>query len=390
MKALFIHDHPFIKDKNTGILYTSGNLNSEIWDRYLKHFDSVTVIGRCKLSADTSRFHTAEKEGVTFKLFTDVSGGADYFKKRASIEEKLRKEIDNHDVIIMRFPATISIFAADYCIKKNIKYIAEVVGCSWDANWNYGGIGTKIIAPYSYFKMKKAVKYASAAIYVTEKFLQGRYPSQASVTASASNVIIKEIKEDALPKRMQKIEHEADTINLGVIGNIAVRYKGYDVLLKAINSLPAKFKERIRLYVVGGGDAGYLNKLVKDSNLENQVIIKGKLKAGQEIFDFLDTLDVYVHPSRQEGLPRVVIEAMSRACPVLASDVAGTPELINSLCVHKSGDYRKLANDIIRMSSDTRLKKEMAQENFNKSKEYIFSTLEARREEFFKSFKASL
>ncbi|WP_187444040.1 glycosyltransferase family 4 protein [Sphingobacterium phlebotomi] len=388
-KALFIHDHPFIKDKATGLLYTSGNLNSVLWERYLKHFDSVTVMGRCKTEEDVSRYHPAEREKVTFNLFTDVSGGADYFKKRKKIEKQLIAEIKKHDVIIMRFPATISVFAAEYCIKKNIKYVGEVVGCSWDANWNYGGLAPKIMSPYSYLKMKKAVKHASAAIYVTEAFLQNRYPTSASIIAHASNVIIPEVEAEALPKRIFKIDHSqsSDIIKLGIIGNIAVRYKGYDVLLKAVSALPARVREQIRLDFVGGGDPTYLKGLIDHYQVEKQTTIRGKLKAGKEIFDFLDNLDLYVHPSKQEGLPRVVIEAMSRACPILASSVAGTPELLPIDFLHRPGDAKKLCQDILRVTQDTALRKKMAATNFERSNKYVFSVLERRREEFFKEVK---
>lgn len=385
MKVLFIHDHPFIKDKNTGILYTSGNLNSTLWERYLKHFESVTVIGRCKTEEDTSRYQLAEKEGVTFDLFTNVSGGADYFKKRKYIEEKLIQEINRHDIIIMRFPATISVFAADYCIKNNIKYVAEVVGCSWDANWNYGGLGPKLLAPYSFYKMKKAVKNAAATIYVTEYFLQKRYPSKAQVKANASNVILTEIEDDALPKRLQKIENTSkdDIIKIGIIGNISVKYKGYDVLLKSLVNLPDKFRNRIQLEIVGGGNPSYLQQLISQFQLEKQTQIKGKLKAGREIFDFLDSLDLYIHPSKQEGLPRVVIEAMSRACPILASSVAGTPELLENNFLHAPGDDKTLTKQMQMIFDNHDQQKEMANQNFSKSKAYLFSTLEKRRELFF-------
>lgn len=391
MKALFIHDHPFIQDKATEALYTSGNLNSALWERYLKHFDSVTVIGRCKTEEDISRYHPAEKEGVTFNLFTDVVGGADYFKKRKKIEDRLIEEINRHDIIIMRFPATISVFAAEYCIKNNIKYVAEVVGCSWDANWNYGGLAPKLIAPYSYLKMKKAVRHAAAAIYVTEVFLQKRYPTQAGIIAHASNVIVPGVKEEALPARLKKIDNseKSDTIQLGIIGNIAVRYKGYDVLLKAVSELPTSIRNRVKLDFVGGGDPSYLNSLINQYQMKSQTRIRGKLKAGQEIFDFLDSLDLYVHPSKQEGLPRVVIEAMSRACPVVASSVAGTPELLPAEFLHQPGDAKKLHHDILTVIQDVSRQKEMAKVNFEKSKAYVFAVLETRREEFFNRVKTS-
>ena len=391
MQALFIHDHPFIKNKATNVLYTSGNLNSALWERYLKHFDTVTVIGRCKMEEDTSRYHPAEKEGVTFNLFTDVAGGVDYFKKRKQIESCLIEEIDRHDIIIMRFPATISVFAAEYCMKNNINYVAEVVGCSWDANWNYGGLAPKLIAPYSYLKMKKAVKHAVAAIYVTEIFLQKRYPTQASIMAHASNVIVPEVQEEALPARLKKIENSENLaiIKLGIIGNIAVRYKGYDVLLKAVSELPTSIRNRVKLDFVGGGDPSYLSSLINQYQMGAQTTIRGKLKAGQEIFDFLDSLDLYVHPSKQEGLPRVVIEAMSRACPVVASSVAGTPELLPAEFLHQPGDAKKLRQDILKVIQDVSRQKEMAKANFEKSKAYVFTVLEARREEFFKQVKSS-
>lgn len=387
MKALFIHDHPFIRNKDTNVLYTSGNLNSVLWNRYLKHFDELTVIGRLKIEDDTSRFNRAEADKVTFNLFNDVCGGADYFKKRKKIEKKLKKEINQHYVVIMRFPATISIFAAQYCNKNNIPYVAEVVGCSWDGNWNYGGLAPKIVAPYSFFQMKKAVKNASAAIYVTKDFLQKRYPSNTEIKANASNVILNEVDDSILSTRISKISQmKMDGFHLGIIGNLSVKYKGYDVLLKAVDKLPNPLKKQITISFVGGGDQTYLRSLINSYGLHNQTVIVGKLKSGAEIFNFIDTLDLYVHPSKQEGLPRVVIEAMSRACPVLASSVAGTPELISKSCIHKPGDSIKLSNDISNLLLDKEELKQLAKINIESSKNYLFKNLEKVREDFFKKY----
>lgn len=387
MKALFIHDHPFIKNTKTSELYTSGNLNSELWDRYLRHFDSVTVIGRQKLSKDTSRYNRAEKEKVIFDLFDDVSGGVDYFTKRSKIEKKLIEQIKVHDIIIMRFPATISIFAAQYCKKNNIPYVAEIVGCSWDANWNYGGLAPKVIAPYSYLQMKKAAKEAIAAIYVTRFFLQKRYPCNSGIKEAASNVILKEIVLEALPNRLIKIKEKSNTFHVGIIGNIAVKYKGYDVLLEAVSNLPKDVIAKTKISFVGGGDPTYLKSLIEKYKLVSNSVIVGKLKAGKEVFNFLDTLDLYIHPSKQEGLPRVVIEAMSRACPVLASGVAGTPELIDNKYIHTPGDAKKLTKDIEKLLGNKDELLKMAKDNFENSKQYLFSTLEARRDSFFESIK---
>jgi glycosyltransferase involved in cell wall biosynthesis len=321
-------------------------------------------------------------------LFDDVKGGADYFMKRRKIEKKLKEGIYNHDIIIIRFPATISIFAASICNRSNIPYVAEVVGCSWDANWNYGGLAPRLIAPYSYFNMKKVVKKAFASIYVTKEFLQKRYPTSAKINNYASNVILKEIDDHALSNRLTKIKgYPIKKYRIGIIGNIAVQYKGYDVLLAAVNKLPIEIKDKIKVSFVGGGDPSYLKSIITKFNLNDQCEIVGKLKAGKEIFNFLDDIDLYIHPSKQEGLPRVVIEAMSRACPVLASATAGTPELIDFPFIHTPGDIIKLSNDIQKLLKGTYNLLEIAKTNFETSKSYKFSSLERRRYDFFNQVK---
>src|SRR5690606_13816892 len=113
----------------------------------------------------------------------------------------------------------------------------------------------------------------------------------------------------ALPNRLLRIDNfKTNAINVGIIGNIAVRYKGYDVLLKAISNLPDNIKNSVKIQFVGGGDPSYLKSLIERYQVTKHVTIRGKLKAGKEIFDFIDNLDIYIHPSKQEGLPRVVIE----------------------------------------------------------------------------------
>ena len=52
---------------------------------------------------------------------------------------------------------------------------------------------------------------------------------------------------------------------------------------------------------------------------------------------------VYIQPSRIEGLPRALIEAMSRGCACVGSSVGGIPELLNNQYIHEVNDYNSLA-----------------------------------------------
>ncbi|MDR2527009.1 MAG: hypothetical protein LBC92_04000, partial [Rickettsiales bacterium] len=70
MNALFIHDHIFYTIN--GNHYSQGGLPSTIWSRYLKHFDSLTVIARGKKAADNTGLVLSSAENVEFNLFYSV------------------------------------------------------------------------------------------------------------------------------------------------------------------------------------------------------------------------------------------------------------------------------------------------------------------------------
>jgi glycosyltransferase involved in cell wall biosynthesis len=72
----------------------------------------------------------------------------------------------------------------------------------------------------------------------------------------------------------------------------------------------------------------------------------------EELRGLMDRADVFVHPSRTEGLPRVVLEAMARGLPVVATAVGGVPEIVEEefLCVPE--DSEGLADSIASLLRD--------------------------------------
>jgi glycosyltransferase involved in cell wall biosynthesis len=144
------------------------------------------------------------------------------------------------------------------------------------------------------------------------------------------------------------------------------------------------------LYIAGNGDGNNIRRLLDKYDLNNHVKILGPLKSGEEVFKFLDSLNIYLHPSLTEGLPRGLIEAMSRACPALASSVGGIPELLDEKYLHQPGDYKELSKQIENYSIDKEKLLLMANENFIKTKEYTNSKLNKRRSKFFKNFRDSI
>ncbi len=105
--------------------------------------------------------------------------------------------------------------------------------------------------------------------------------------------------------------------------------KGLDVLCKAVALLKrqGKWNEKACLYIVGQpeADKAALGKLVTELCIENDVRMIGISNA---VSDYLTSADIYVQPSRSEGLPLALMEATSSSLPVVATRVGGIPEIV--------------------------------------------------------------
>ena len=97
-------------------------------------------------------------------------------------------------------------------------------------------------------------------------------------------------------------------------------------------------------------------------------------------------LDLYVQPSLHEGLPRALIEAMSRGLPALASSCGGIPELLPPECLHRPGDDKALAKQLARMVQTPAWRMQQAERNFREARNYYRDRLESQRDAFWGRF----
>ncbi|MBA4744724.1 glycosyltransferase [Muricauda sp. TY007] len=103
--------------------------------------------------------------------------------------------------------------------------------------------------------------------------------------------------------------------------------KGFDSLLKIAAPLLHKHKEWT-LTIAGNGDEGMyaLTNLSKELNIENQVILPGFC---EDIQDLMQGSQIFILPSKFEGLPMVLMEALSNGMACVAYDcISGPRELI--------------------------------------------------------------
>jgi colanic acid/amylovoran biosynthesis glycosyltransferase len=108
------------------------------------------------------------------------------------------------------------------------------------------------------------------------------------------------------------------------------KYKGYDYLLRAAGQLRGR-SVQFEIEIIGhGSQADSLRRLVDELGITDIVRFKGQLPFDQ-VRAAMSKASVLVHPSSGLGdaVPTVIKEAMATGLPVIASDVAGIPELLD-------------------------------------------------------------
>lgn len=385
--GVFSFDGPMYKDIDG--VYCNTTITDQMLERYFHVVDKLIVIIRTyKLNkkyseAGLNKVLMQNCEVIELPNFSSVSG---FLIEKPRFTKLIEDCIDRADLIFVRLPSVTSNIVVEIAINKKRKYLAEIGGCSWDAYWNHSLVG-KFIAYYMFKKQRFAIENASYASYVTSEWLQKRYPTK-GISVSASNVYVKSFDLDTFKKKKASFEgfDKSKVIKLGTAAAVDVKYKGQSTIIKAINYLVSKGYD-VYYELIGVGDFSNLKKIAKKYHVENRVLHRGLL-VSEDVLTWLDTLDIYVQPSKQEGLPRALIEAMSRGLPAIGTNVAGIPELLSSDMIFKKGDTKSFVRVFeYLVNSDVSYYSEM---NFCKSKEYSIEKLNDTRNDLFTKFSASL
>jgi glycosyltransferase involved in cell wall biosynthesis len=122
-------------------------------------------------------------------------------------------------------------------------------------------------------------------------------------------------------------------ISILSIGRL-VEKKGFTYLIDAIADLRSSAEIDVSATIIGDGpQMETLTTLVRDQHLEDIIHFTGALSM-EEVKEELKHADIFVLPSRiasngdRDGIPNVILEAMSMGLPVVTTAVSGIPEVI--------------------------------------------------------------
>lgn len=378
LSCLYVHDHTFKKMGNDH--YSEGKITDEVFYRYVTCADNLAVYSRMKHIQDAQSLTKITGKNIKFSPVKGQSFSAVFSKHLVLNFNLAKKEIIKSDFLVVRLPSFLGLFVLLLNIFFRKKYFIELVGDPKEAlitskvNVN---IAFKIFVNIFALLNSFFIKRASGVIYVTESALQARYPTS-SLQTYASNV---ELNVENLIFPINKY-YKNKTLKIGLIGSFNNSYKGIDDAIQSVKFLKDK-EIYVYLHILGSGKLKkeYLD-LAKAMQIEDQIIFDGILSGGKAVNQWLDSLDLYIQPSRTEGLPRSLIEAMARGLPAIATNVGGVPELLSSNFLIEPNSPKKLARKIEEFIQSEQLCYEQGNINYNKAKHYDSRVLKKRRERF--------
>lgn len=384
MNVGFVFDTVLLKKNND---YYGMTLTYEFFsERYLDKIDKMKVITRCDFfdnnKGDTSGYKKTNGNNLLVEPVFNYKKIPDALIKRKKILEELSSSLDSCDKVIIRMPSVLGIIACDYCEKNNKPYMIEMVACAWDGYINHTNRIGKIIAPFMFYFTKSKIKHCNYVLYVTDEFLQKRYPTFGK-QFGCSDVVLKSSSSSILDKKIENSKKfNPKEFSMCTVANVGMRYKGHIYAFKAIK----KIKEEdinVKYYLAGNGNQKFLKKLADKLNITENIIFLGSLNR-DEVFSLLDHIDVYVQPSLQEGLPRALIEAMSRGCFCIGSNVGGIPELLDSKYIFKKKKYKQLRDILLNLTSEKII--EGNKNNYNKAQKFEKEKLSEKRNLIYRNF----
>lgn len=119
-----------------------------------------------------------------------------------------------------------------------------------------------------------------------------------------------------------------EQVTLLYVGRLA-QEKGLEYLLRAVAELKAARRERFQLLLVGEGPLKEELETLADKLGVAELVEFLGFKPYKELGELYEKADILVLPSLSEGIPKVLLEAMAKNLPIIATEVGGIPDVVH-------------------------------------------------------------
>lgn len=193
------------------------------------------------------------------------------------------------------------------------------------------------------------------------------------ISPSLNIVIIPNCVDDSIASAMEQPVSDVDSgcnvLALGWLG----RRKGLFDALKAARLVHVR-NPSIRFVFAGGLEPGITEEVIQQATVAEgveDIVSYPGLVTGNAKLNFLKNANIFILPSYNENLPVSILEGMAMGLPIVATKIAGIPEIVQEGCngyLINPGDFNALAECILRLAADSDLRQKMGRANFERVK----------------------
>ncbi len=388
MRLLVVLEHRFDATPD-GAVWSSGPYGRRFWDVHRTVFENIVIVARVRSVATPAEGAIrSDGETVEFGAVPHYIGPGEYVRRAQAIRRAARAAFRHGDAVVLRAPSQLANVVHAGLPRSDYPYAVRVVGDPWDV-FAPGAVRHPLRPLLRWWfprELRRLCRGACAVGYVTERVLAQRYPPAPS--AFALHYSDAELPDVAFAPVPRASRPGRGPWRLLMVASLAQMYKAPDVLLHAI-ALCSRGGIELTLRIVGEGrHRAEMERLAGDLGIGSRVSFAGSLLAGERVRAELDAADLFVLPSRTEGLPRAMLEAMARGLPCIGSSAGGIPELLSPEDIVPPGDVAVLAAKLREVLADPDRMGRMSSRNLDRAREYASRKLAVKRVAFYTELRA--
>lgn len=384
-KMLMVQEEHFVRD-SSGNIFAKRVLSNQLLSRYTTNLEKLYVLARFEIVDKYEGIgNKITLSNVEFVEIGEFRGPKELIKKFPSIVRQFKIYCKKVDVVYFRTPSLLSLSLYRFTPKSKKIGIEFIMGAHYLIEKN--DPISRIMNRFIDREAKRIAKKANATLYVTKKKLQEVYPPSKNVYNNSNDYFTVGISDVELDKNYivyrKPMDINKKTFVIICVGFMDTYRKGQHILINAIYLLTKKGFD-VELKLVGDGKKKKeFEKLASKLNILEKVSFLGVISTKDEMFYALESADIFVLPSKLEGLPRVILEAMSTGLPVIASNVDGNSELVQQDLIVDDFSADSYAKKIEMLICNANYYNKCSRENTEKAKEYLPNVLDPKRELFY-------
>jgi glycosyltransferase involved in cell wall biosynthesis len=307
IKILHLIDHYKIGGPGKTIINSAKFINKENFEIHVASFcinGEHTEFSKAVVKDEIKYLMLNDKRGINFAAVNDLK---DYIEKNKI--DILHTHVFKSDFfgILLKFKIpSIKLITTHHGWIRNS--LAQKIYMSLDLRLSKFFDGVIIVSHDLYNKTKKSLNKKGFVTVIHNAIVTDDYKKSGNRTF--------------LRKKYNLSEED---IVLGIVSRLSIE-KGILDFIECTVNLFKKYK-KIKLVIVGDGPMEMaLKEKVKKLKLESSILFTGHMTNTQH---FYEVFDIFINPSRTEGISNVILEAMANRVPVIATNVGGTKEIID-------------------------------------------------------------